>query len=200
MAALATAANLAFGVAAALVVVKSRVPGRGLVRALTLLPFAIPGTVIVLGLIVAFSAPSPLAGGQLLIGTVWLLPLAYFVRHIPLVVRSTQAALERFDDRLADASADLGARGATTFRRVVLPAIGPGVLAGTLLTFVTALGEFVSSVMLYVFANRPISVEIFAQLRLGAVGRAAAYSVFLMVLVALAVALARALGRRARVA
>ncbi|MFN3598043.1 MAG: ABC transporter permease [Rubricoccaceae bacterium] len=198
MATLATAANVAFGVAAALVVAKSRVPGRGLVRALALLPFAIPGTVIALGLIVAFSEPRVLAGGALLIGTVWLLPLAYFVRHVPLVVRSTQAALETFDDRLAEASADLGARGRTTFRRVVLPAIAPGVLAGTLLTFVTALGEFVSSIMLYVFANRPIAVEIFAQLRLGAVGRAAAYSVFLMVLVALAVVAARALGGRLR--
>ena len=92
---------------------------------------------------------------------------------------------------MSEASADLGAGSFRTFRSVVLPVIGPGVLAGTLLTFVTALGEFVSSIMLYVFDNRPISVEILAQLRLYDFGSAAAYSVFLMVLIGLATTLVR---------
>jgi len=123
-----------------------------------------------------------------------VLPLAYFIRNIPLIVRSTTAALERFDDRLVEASADLGARFTTTFRRIVLPAILPGVAAGTLLTFVAALGEFVSSIMLYVFNNRPISVEILAQLRLYDFGAAAAYSVFLMIMIALSTLLVRFVG------
>ena len=194
MAGLATAANVVFGVATALVVVKGAVPGRGALRALSLLPFAVPGTVIALGLVVAFDEPTALAGGAVLVGTVWLLPLAYFVRHVPLVVRSAQAALEGFDDRLGEASADLGAGPWTTFRRVVLPAIGPGVIAGALLTFVTALGEFVASIMLYVYANRPIAVEVFSQLRVYEFGQAAAYSVLLMALVAVAVGVSRALG------
>ncbi|MEM0963339.1 MAG: iron ABC transporter permease [Bacteroidota bacterium] len=198
MAALATAANVVFGVAVALVVVKGHVPGRGLIRALSLLPFAVPGTVLALGLLVAFDEPTALAGGSVLIGTIWLLPLAYFVRHVPLVVRAAQAALEGFDDRLAEASADLGASGWTTFRRVVLPAIGPGVVAGALLTFVTALGEFVASIMLYVYANRPIAVEVFAQLRIFEFGQAAAYSVLLMGLVALSVVASRWLGSAGR--
>ena len=198
MAALATAANVVFGVATAVVIVKGKVPGRGALRALSLLPFAVPGTVVALGLILAFDQASALAGGAVLIGTVWLLPLAYFVRHVPLVVRAAQASLEGFDDRLGEASADLGASGWTTFRRVVLPAIGPGVIAGALLTFVTALGEFVASVMLYVYANRPISVEVFAQLRIFEFGQAAAYSVFLMALVVLAVGASRWLGGTAR--
>ncbi|NNF57068.1 MAG: iron ABC transporter permease [Rhodothermaceae bacterium] len=197
MAGLSTAANLVFGVATALVVAKSGVPGRGLIRGLAVLPFAIPGTVIALNLIVAFDEPTAMAGGAVLVGTVWLLPLAYFVRHIPLVVRAAQAALEGYDDRLSEASADLGAGSFTTFRRVVLPVIGPGVAAGALLTFVTALGEFVSSIMLYVYSNRPISVEIFAQLRLYDFGAAAAYSVLLMALVLIAVAATRRLGARA---
>ena len=193
MAALATAANVVFGVATAVVVVQGRVPGRGALRALALLPFAVPGTVLALGLVVAFDEPSALAGGAVLVGTVWLLPLAYFVRHVPLVVRAAQASLEGFDGRLAEASADLGAGGWTTFRRVVLPAIVPGVVAGALLTFVTALGEFVASIMLYVYANRPIAVEIFSQLRVYEFGQAAAYSVLLMGLVGLAVIAGRAL-------
>lgn len=195
MAGLATAANLLFGVAAALYITKGRVPGRGLARVLTALPFAIPGTVVAVNLIVTFNTPRALAFDAVLIGSFWILPMAYFIRNIPLIVRSTTAALERFDDRLTEASSDLGARYATTFRRVVLPAIAPGIAAGTLLTFVAALGEFVSSIMLYVYSNRPISVEILAQLRLYDFGAAAAYSVFLMILIALSTVLVRTVGR-----
>ncbi len=195
MASLATAGNVLFGVGAALYIAKGRLPGRGLMRLLTALPFAIPGTVIAVNLIVTFNEPKALALNAVLIGSFWILPLAYFIRNIPLVVRSTTAALERFDDRLVEASADLGARFSTTFRRIVMPAILPGVLAGTLLTFVAALGEFVSSIMLYVFSNRPISVEILAQLRLYDFGAAAAYSVFLMILIGLSTLAVQAAGR-----
>ena len=192
MAALATAANVVFGVAVAFVVAKGRTPGRGLIRVLSVLPFAVPGTSIALGLIVALNG---LPGGGL-VGTVWILPLAYFVRHVPLVVRATQAALDGVDDRLAEASADLGAGAWTTVRRVVLPLVLPAIAAGGLLTFVTALGEFVASVMLYVYDNRPISVETFSQLRQGSFGQAAAYSVLLMALVAVSVGVSRAAGGR----
>ena len=198
MAGVATAANVVFGVAAALAVHSRWVVGRGAIRVLALLPFAIPGTVIALGLIVQFDEPSALAGGAVLVGSVWLLPLAYFVRNVPLVVRSTQAALEGFDGRLSEASADLGATGPRTFRRVVLPALAPAITAGALLTLVTALGEFVASILIYVYGNRPISVEVFAQLRAYDLGAASAYSVLLMALVAVAVGAARLVGGRVR--
>ncbi|MEM1054927.1 MAG: iron ABC transporter permease [Bacteroidota bacterium] len=196
MAGLATLANVIFGVGAALVITGREVIGRGAIRALSLLPFAVPGTVIALGLIVQFDEPSLLAGGAVLVGTVWILPLAYFVRNVPLVVRSAQASLEGFDARLVEASADLGAGAWTTFRRVVWPAILPGVVAGALLTLVTALGEFVASILLYVYSNRPIAVEVFSQLREYDLGAASAYSVLLMALVAVAVGLARWAGGR----
>ena len=186
MATMASVANVLFGVMTALLIVKGRVRGRSLIRLLSVLPFAIPGTVIAINLIITFSEPTALSGGAILVGTFWLLPLAYFIRHIPLVVRSTTAALETYDDRLTDASIDLGASRWRTFRVVMLPSILPGILAGSLLTFVTALGEFVSSILLYVFDNRPISVEILSQLRLYDFGAAAAYSVFLMILIGFA--------------
>lgn len=194
MATLASVANLIFGVATALLIVKGRMRGRGLIRTLAILPFAIPGTVIAINLIVTFNEPTALSGGSILVGTVWLLPLAYFIRHIPLIVRSTMASLESYDDGLTDASQDLGAGTATTIRRVVLPIIAPGILAGTLLTFVTALGEFVSSILLYVFDNRPISVEILSQLRIYDFGAAAAYSVFLMILIGASTLIVHRLG------
>ncbi len=194
MAALATAGNVLFGVAAALLIAKSKLPGRTVIRLLTALPFAIPGTVIALNLIVTFNQPTLPGFGGILVGTFWILPLAYFIRNIPLVVRSTTAALERYDDRLTEASSDLGATYRTTLRRVVMPFIMPGVLAGTLLAFVTALGEFVSSIMLYVYGNRPISVEILSQLRIYEFGGAAAYSVLLMLLIGASTLVMRRIG------
>ena len=196
MALLATAGNMVFGVAVALLVAKGAIGivWRDIVRVLAILPFAIPGTVIAINMIVAFNEPTPFSFGQILVGSFWILPLAYFVRHIPFVVRSTLAALEGYDDRLSEASSDLGADFFMTFRRVMLPVISGSILAGTLLTFVTALGEFVSSIVLYIFSNRPISVEILSQLRIYEFGSAAAYSVFLMILIGCSTLLVRRLG------
>ncbi len=194
MASIATAANVVFGVAVALLLVQGRIRGRTAIRVAAMLPFAIPGTVIAVNLIVTFNRPDPVSFGQVLVGTFWILPIAYFIRHIPLVVRSTISALEGYDTQLTEASFDLGAGPAATFRRVVLPIVGPGILAGTLLTFVAALGEFVSSILLYTFDSRPISVEILSQLRLFDFGAAAAYSVLLMALVGASTLVVRRLG------
>jgi len=193
---LATGANLVFGVSAALFLTKIRMPGRFLLHILSMLPFALPGTVIAMNLITTFNQPSPLSLGTVLVGTFWILPLAYFIRNIPLIVRSTAGVLEHFDDRLIEASADLGASSWSTFRRIVLPLVGPGILAGSLLTFVTTLGEFVASIMLYVYDNRPISVEIFSRLRLYDFGGAAAYSVSLMIMIAASSLLVQRIGNR----
>jgi iron(III) transport system permease protein len=196
MAGVATVAAVVFGLAVAMVVVKSRLPGRGIVRLVSLLPFALPGPVVALALLVWFGEPSIWAGGAVLVGSVGLLPLAYAVRHLPLAVRATQASLEGFDDRLAEASADLGATWFRTLRSVVLPAIRPGVVAGALLAFVSALGEFPASVLLYVYANRPIAVEVLSRMRAYDLGAAAAYAVLLMVLVGVSAAATRRVGER----
>lgn len=198
LAAVSTAANLIFGVAVALTLVKTRAPFKRLIQVLAILPYAIPGTVIGINLIITFSRASALSFGEVLLGTFWLMPLAYFIRNIPVIVRSTVASLETFDDRLIEASSDLGARAGRTFRSVVLPAILPGILAGTLLTFVAAVGEFVSSILLYVYQNRPISVEIWSQLRLYDFGAAAAYSVLLMLIILVASVGVRTLGQSER--
>ncbi|MFQ6113610.1 MAG: ABC transporter permease [bacterium] len=197
MATLATVANLTFGVAAAYFILNKRLYGKKIIEVLTMLPWAIPGTVVAIGLITAFNRPSPFTAGQVLVGTFWILPLAYFVRNLPLVFRSTYSALEQFDPSLEESARNLGASWWFSFRKVMLPLIAPGVIAGALLAFVLALGEFVSSILLYTYSNRPISVEIISQLRIFNLGSAAAYSVFLIGLIATVVVLSnRLLGRR----
>ncbi len=183
MATLATAANVAFGVVAAYLLIRKRFWGKKVVEALTMLPWAIPGTVVAIGLIVAFNRPSFLSAGKILVGTFWILPLAYFIRNLPVVFRSTYAALEQFDPSLEESARNLGASWWFSFRKVMLPLIAPGVVSGALLAYVLAVGEFVASILLYNYSNRPISVEIISQLRIFNLGSAAAYSVFLFILI-----------------
>lgn len=156
---------------------------RSILDVVLTLPYAIPGTVIAVSLILAFNVPTPFSGFQILVGTFWILPLAYFIRLYPLVVRSTAAALEQLDDALLEAGESFGAGPWRRFRRIALPLIFPGIVSGALLTVISALGEFVSSILLYTYSSRPISVEILSQLRTFNFGAAAAYCVLLLVLI-----------------
>jgi iron(III) transport system permease protein len=185
MAALATAANVVFCFVAAYLVVRRSFRGRGWLAVLLVLPWALPGTVIAIGLATTFSANQPWAGRFVLVGTFWILPLAYFIRNIPLVAQATISAFRRFDPTLEEAAASLGAGWMTTMRRVALPLVAPGLAAGGLLAFVTALGEFVASILLYTPRSRPISIEILAQLRAFDFGGAAALGVVLALLMAI---------------
>ena len=185
MATVATIANVAFAFAAAYLLARTRVRGKGLVSALVTLPWALPGTVLPVALDSIFSVNRPLAGRFVLVGTFAILPLAYFIRNIPLVTRAALASFRQLDPSLEEAAASLGAGQVTTMRRVVLPLVLPGLMAGALLAFVTALGEFVASILLYTNRTRPISIEMLSQLRAFDFGGASAYGVLLIVLVAL---------------
>ncbi|MFS0668691.1 iron ABC transporter permease [Peribacillus frigoritolerans] len=183
MAFIATLANLVFGVIASYVLVKRKFVGKSFVDILVMIPWALPATVIGMNLIFAFNEPSVFSFGQILVGTFWILPLAYFIRHIPLVVRSTNAVLEQLDDSIEEAARNLGAKWFYTFRRVIFPIIMPGVLSGTLLAFIESVGEFPTSVLLYTISNRPISIEIMNQLRMFNMGQAAAYGMIQITLI-----------------
>ena len=196
MALLATAANVVVCFVAAYLIVLRKFAGRRVLELLVALPWAIPATAIALGLAATFNRNDPLSGKVLLVGTFWILPLAYFIRGIPLVATAVESSLKQLDPSLEDAARGLGASWWLTMKRVVLPAARPGLIAGALLAAVTAVGEFVASVVLYTHANRPISIEILGQLRALAFGTAAAYSVLLIVLVLILTLTARSLEER----
>jgi iron(III) transport system permease protein len=93
-----------------------------------------------------------------------------------------ESSLRQMDPSIEDAARGLGASWWMTIRRVVVPAARPGLIAGGMLAAVTAVGEFVASIVLYTNVNRPISVEILGQLRAFSFGTAAAFSVLLILL------------------
>ena len=180
MATLATAGAMAIALATAMLVVRKRAPGGNLLEGLLTLPWAVPGTVFAIALATVFSVSSPWTGRFVLIGTLWLLPLAYLIRNLPMAGRSVLAGYRQLDPSLEEAAAALGAGRWRTLRRVTLPLLRPALAAGATLCFATGLGDFVTSIVLYTYDTRPISLEILSSLRQADIGVAAAYGVFLM--------------------
>jgi iron(III) transport system permease protein len=162
---------------------------------LILVPWALPGTVVAVSLAEAYGRPSPLLGSFILVGTFWILPVVYFLRFMPLVVRAVQASMEQIDTALEEAASSLGARWWQRFTRVTLPLVWPGAIAGTLLAFVIALGEYVASVLVFVPNNRPVSIAIASELRDFNLGTAAAYGVVLIGIIGLVMIVAAGLER-----
>lgn len=184
MSAIAAVAALVWSFCVAtLVARKGRRRWKRLLSWLILVPWALPGTVVAVSVIEAYGQPSLLLGSFILVGTFWILPVVYFLRFMPLVVRAVQASMEQIDAALEEAAAGLGARWWQSFTRVTLPLVWPGALAGTLLAFVIALGEYVASVLVFVPNNRPISIAIASELRDFNLGTAAAYGVVLIVII-----------------
>ncbi|HEU4681061.1 MAG TPA: iron ABC transporter permease [Gemmatimonadales bacterium] len=175
-----TVAAVAIAVLAGIVSVRGRVGGRRAIEALLALPWTVPGTVFAIALATAFSVHAPLTGRFILVGTLWILPLAYLVRNLPITSRAIIAGFRSLDPALDEAAATLGAGAWRTLRRVTLPLLRPAIVAGASLAFVTAFGDFVTSIMLYTYDTRPISLEILSSLRQSDVGVAAAYGVVLM--------------------
>jgi iron(III) transport system permease protein len=172
---------------------------RRVLSLLVLVPWALPGTVVAISIAEAYGEPSLLLGSFILVGTFWILPVIYFLRFMPLVVRALQASMEQIDPSLPEAACSLGAGWWQRFRRVTLPLVGPGAIAGTLLAFVIALGEYVASVLVFVPTNRPISIAIASELRDFNPGSAAAYGVILMGIIAVTMIVAARLERSASV-
>jgi iron(III) transport system permease protein len=173
-----------FALTSAWLEARKRFAGKALMRGLIMLPWALPGTVIGIGLLWMTRSPNPLTLGFALRGTVAILALAYFIRLLPLAHRTIHAGLLRVAPELEQAGRDLGASAWGVFMRITLPLILPAVLAATTLTFVTAMGEFVSSILLQGPGTEPIAVKI-DQLRRGPAGMqmAAAYSTLLTVMI-----------------
>lgn len=174
---LALLTALATGVLGALVaylVVRSAVRGRGLLDALSLLPNAVPGIVVAVGLILAWNQPFwPVR----IYNTPAILLLAYACLLLPYPVRYAVASLRQIGDSLDAAARVAGAGFARTFLRVLLPLMMPALLAAMLLVFAIATRELVASIMLAPAGFSTVSTFVFNQFEQGSPGMGMAMSV-----------------------
>lgn len=191
MSLIAVAITIIIGVSAAFLISRKKLKGGNFIENLLSLPYGIPGTVIALSFIISFNTPTLFTAFISLVGTFWILPLAYSVRNLPVITQSSIAGFNTLDPSLEEASASLGATGSRTFRKIVLPLVSPSILSGAMLVFINSIGEFVSTILLYTFSTKTISVEIYSQLRLYNTGAAAAYGILLFILVMVIVYVSR---------
>lgn len=181
------------GVLAAWVVTRWKGPGKGLLDVMVMLPWALPGTVIGVNIVTAFASPTPFNLGQVLIGSLWILPVAYFVRFLPLVFRSANASLAQIDPSVEEAARSLGAGSWRALRTVTVPLMSRGIMAGALMAFIQGFGEYVASVVVYPPRYAPLSVEIYNRIYSNEFGTAAAYGTLQMVLILLVLAVSQRL-------
>jgi iron(III) transport system permease protein len=162
----ATVLALVVGLASAWVVVRSDLRARHLLDTLTMMPLAVPGLVLAFGYLALSQEGKPFHG---LIGDngspFLLLALAYAMRRLPYVMRSSVAGLQQSDPVLEQAARSLGASAWSTFRRISLPLLAAHLAAGCILAFAFAMLEVSDSLILAQQAEHyPITKATFALL------------------------------------
>jgi iron(III) transport system permease protein len=167
----------------------------------TLLSFAIPGTVVGISYILAFNVP-PIE----ITGTASILIICFVFRNMPVGVRAGIATLSQIDKSLDEASHTLGARSATTIRRVVLPLLRPAIVASLVYSFVRAMTAVSAVIFLVTAEYNMATAYIVGRVEAGEFGIAIAYSCVLIAIMLAVIGLIqlgvgeRKLGRRETVA
>ena len=147
------------GVPIGWVLVRTRTGWASLLDIVSTMPFAVAGTVLAIGLVIAFNS------GWLVLTGGWLIMLlAYTVRKLPFTVRSSSAILHQIDPSLEEASISLGVSPLRTLIVLIVPLMLGGIVAGMVLTWVTVASELSSTVVLYSGPWRTLTIIMFQAL------------------------------------
>lgn len=154
----------------------------GALDSMLLVPYIVPGVVMGLAFVVTFNVP-PLQ----ITGTATIIVLMLFIRRLPYAVRSSAAILKQIKSGIEEAAISLGASPWRAFMTVTLPLMLPGVIAGAMMSFITAINELSSSLILYVGRTITMPVRIYLSVLDGQFGTASALSTILLAATGLAV-------------
>lgn len=191
LAGVATLLALAFGTVTAYVSLRKRFPGKWLLDLTIMLPFVLPGIVTGVAYLTTFNS-----GPIVLTGTALLLVFGYFVRRLAYAFRSVSASIGQVDPQLEEASTICGASWGRTMRKVTLPLIAPGMLAGAILVFSTLIGELSVTIMLFSGKTKTVSIAIFEYLTSHRIAPASAMGTVVIVITLLLVfAASRLMGK-----
>lgn len=164
--------------------VRVRVKGSQLIESVILLPYAIPGTVVALALILAFLKPLPIINVTIY-NTIWIIVIGYITRFLTLGVRSISAAFEQVHESLEEAARMSGANFVTAFKDIVIPLIKTNVFAGWFMAFIPALTELTLSILLFSVGNETLGTVVYGLHQEGKVLMTAALA-FMVTLIVLA--------------
>ncbi|MGQ3072433.1 MAG: ABC transporter permease [Ferrovibrionaceae bacterium] len=176
------------GILTAYLLNRQNFAGRATFEFLTMMSFAIPGTVIGVSYILAFNVP-PFE----LTGTAVILIIAFVFRNMPVGIRAGIANLSQVDRSLDEASLTLGARSATTLRRVILPILRPAIATSMVYAFVRAVTSVSAVIFLISGEYNLATVYIVGRAEFGEYGLAIVYSAVLIVIMVSALLLIQAL-------
>ena len=141
---------------------------------LTMFPYIIPGSVLGITLLLAFNEEP-----MLLSGTAIIIIISLVIRRLPYTLRSSSAILYQLSPSLEEASISLGASPVKTFFKVTAVMMLPGVMSGAIISWITAINELSSSVILFTGATKTMSVAIYTEVIRASYGTAAALSTIL---------------------
>jgi iron(III) transport system permease protein len=176
---------------AAWISVRSTIRGRGIVEQLSFVPLVIPG--IVLGVSISFvylRSPIPIYG------TLLILLIAYCTKYMPYGMRYATTSMTQISSELEESAQVSGASWWTTFRRVLLPLLSPGIMAGFIYILVVSFRELSSSLLLYSPGNEVLSILIWEQFENGSFNVLAAIGVLMVIALVIMVTIAYKLGAK----
>jgi iron(III) transport system permease protein len=167
------------------IVVKTRMPGRWLLDNVASLPMVFPGIVLGLAIMVLYLY-LPIG----VYGTIWIMLIAYITRFMPYGLRYNTTSMLQIHKELEESAAMSGASWTTTFRRVILPLLKPGLVAGWIYIVIVSVRELSSSILLYSPGNEVLSILVWElwengqYVELSALGVMFILALFVLVLVA----------------
>ena len=162
------------GILVSYILVRKKGKVASVIDTLIMFPYVIPGSVLGIGLIVAFNRP-PIV----LVGTATIMIISYIVRKLPYTVRSGSAFLYQMDPSVEEASINLGVSPMKTFFTVTARMMMPGVMSGAVLSWITCINELSSSIMLYSGKTSTIAVAIYQEVTRMSDGTAGALATIL---------------------
>ena len=165
---------IVLGIIVSYILVRKKGKVANIIDTLIMFPFVIPGSVLGIGLIVAFNR-KPLV----LVGTATIMIISYVIRKLPYTVRSGSAFLYQMDPSIEEASINLGVSPMKTFFTVTARMMLPGIMSGAVLSWITCINELSSSIMLYSGKTSTIAVAIYQEVVRMSDGTAAALATIL---------------------
>jgi iron(III) transport system permease protein len=171
------------GMVIAFLVVRKQFWGRKFMEFSSMLSFALPGTVVGIGYILAFNQHP-----FYLTGTLLILLLNFIFRYLPVGVQGGVAVLKQIDPSIEEAAIDLGADSNKTFRKVTLPLMIPAFFSSLIFSFVRSMTAISAAIFLVSARWKLMTVQIMSQVESGRIGAAAAFSLILVAIILAAMA------------
>ncbi len=173
-----------YGLAVGYLIAKKEFFGRRSMEMVSMVNYALPGTIVGIAYLVAFNDPP-----VVLTGTALIIIACYVFRYGPTGIRATVALLQQIDKSLEEASQGLGAKSATTFRRITLPLVLPAFFAGLSVVFIRSMTAISATIFLVSISWTLVTVRILENITELSLGPAAAFSVLVVAIVFVVIAL-----------